>query len=31
MQTVSILGSDYSIIRRDFDDEPLFKKRNIDG
>ena len=31
MRTVNILGTDYKIIRRSFDEEPIFGKRNIDG
>ena len=29
--TVSILGTEYSIIKKQYEDEPLFKKRGIDG
>ena len=31
MRKINILGSEYTIIRRDFKDEPVFEKRQIDG
>ena len=31
MKTVNILGSEYKIIRRRFDEEPDFEKKNCDG
>ncbi len=31
MKTVNILGSEYKIIRRKFDEEPDFEKKNCDG
>lgn len=31
MQTVNVLGSEYKIIKKKYDDEPYFKKFSCDG